>query len=194
MYPPKDLGRINYERVFLRSLPDVFKCKNVSFLYLVALERFIVKFVLSYKEYNEFQKTIYSGRERMSKVWLLPLAVILLLYGIYHLRDDLHYRPKTVKRHKQKSSKKLASKTGKSSESVGSDKLDDKLGQSSEELIKTEKTWKERKAEKKTSRVKVIQSDEVRAEQEQVLAQLALRNSMHAEMTERYVKARVLKD
>ena len=130
----------------------------------------------------------------MSKVWLLPLAVILLLYGIYHLRDDLHYQPKTVKRHKQKSSKKIASKTGKLSESVGSDKLDDKLGQSSEELIKTEKTWKERKAEKKTSRVKVIQSDEVRAEQEQVLAQLALRNSLHAEMTERYVKARVLKD
>jgi len=128
----------------------------------------------------------------MSKVWLLPLAVVLLLYGIYHLRDDLYYQPKAVKRHKSKSSKKTKSKVGTHSESVGSDKLDEKLGQSLDEFIKTEKTWKGRKAEKKTSRVKVIQSDEVRAEQEQVLSQLALRNSMHAEMTERYVQARVL--
>ena len=138
----------------------------------------------------------------MSKVWLLPLAVTLLLYGIYHLRDDLYYQPKTVKRHKPKSSKKVAPKAEKLSEQVPSlavhealsklsDTIDEKFAEASQDSTKKEKTWKERKAEKKASRVKVIASDEVRAEQEQVLAQLALRNSMHAQMTERYVQVRV---
>ena len=138
----------------------------------------------------------------MSKVWLLPLAVTLLLYGIYHLRDDLYYQPKTVKRHKSKSSKKVAPKADKLSEPVSSsavhealsklsETIDEKFAEPSQDSTKKEKTWKERKAEKKASRVKVIASDEVRAEQEQVLAQLALRNSMHAQMTERYVQARV---
>ena len=139
----------------------------------------------------------------MSKVWLLPLATILLLYGVYHLRDDLYHQPKTVKRHKAKPSKKVASKADKLSKLVSpasavhdalsklSDTLDEKLAEPSKEPTEKEQTWKERKAEKKASRVKVIQSAEVRAEQEQVLAQLALRNSMHAQMTERYVQARV---
>ena len=73
----------------------------------------------------------------MSKVWLIPVAVISLLYCGYHLSDDLFYQSKV--------------------EQNG----------------------------------KVLLSKEVRAEQEQVLAQLALRNSMHAEMTEKYVQARV---
>ena len=73
----------------------------------------------------------------MSKVWFIPVAVILLLYYGYHLRDDLFDESKVDKN------------------------------------------------------VKVIASKEVRAEQEQVLAQLALRKSMHAEMTEKYVQARV---
>ena len=37
----------------------------------------------------------------------------------------------------------------------------------------------------------VVASNEIMAEQEQILAQLALRNSMHAAMTELYVQARV---
>ena len=73
----------------------------------------------------------------MSKVWLIPIAIILLVYCGYHLRDDLFYQSKIDKN------------------------------------------------------VKVIASKEVRAEQEQVLAQLALRKSMHAKMTEKYVQARV---
>lgn len=120
------------------------------------------------------------------------IALILLIYGTIHLRDHLGHRPaKTAKQQRHKSSShksKSPKKTSESTTIVVSDALK-KLSEPKTPKVDQDKEREEKRMKKKKRKPSGLTSDAMKEEQEQVLAQLALRNSMHSAMTDKYIAA-----
>ena len=114
-------------------------------------------------------------------IWILPIAVTSLIYAVYHLHKDLKHQ------------EKVSDNT--------SFTFEQRQTKYQRENMKFFGTWAQ-KREKQRSKVVTIEdflnekeafSSEVKAEQEEVLSQLNLRNAMHAHLSNSYVQVRVFK-
>ena len=124
-------------------------------------------------------------------IWILPIAVISLIYAVYHLRKDLtvDLTVDLMLKHQEKVSE---------NKSFTFEQRQTKYQRKNMNFFGT---WAQNK-EKKRSKVVTLEdflnkkeaiSSEVKAEQEKVLSQLKSRNSMHAQMSNSYVQVRVFK-
>ena len=115
-------------------------------------------------------------------IWILPIAVILLIYAVYHLRKDLKHQEK-VSENKSFTYEQRQTKYQR-------------------ENLNFFGTWTQKREIKRSKVVSIKDflndkeaiSSEVKAEQEKVLSQLNLRNAKHAHVSNSYVQARVSKN
>ena len=113
------------------------------------------------------------------KLWILPLSVISLIFGLYNLGEDL--------KHQENLSEKL------------NDMFEERQTKTHSNNSKFDGLWHQKKALglpkvveiKDFVRENEIISSEVKAEQESILAQVDLLHSMHAKVSDHYVQARV---
>ena len=115
-------------------------------------------------------------------IWILPIAVILLIYAVYHLRKDLKHQEKVSENTSLTFEQRQTKYQRKNSNFFGT------LAQMKEKKRSKILTIKDFLNEKEAI------SSEVKAEQEKVLSQLNLRNAMHAHMSDSYVQVRVFKN
>ena len=114
--------------------------------------------------------------------WVLSIAVIFLIYAVYHLRKDL--------KHQEKKSENT------------SFTFEERQTTYQRENLKFFGTWAQKRENQRSKVISVKDflnekeaiSSEVKAEQEKVLSQLNLRNAMHAHVSNSYVQARVFKN